>query len=431
MKTNKVNLKVKNNQDCKYSVSIPLVIPGDMEKSVLPKYNVIVYDNGKIIETVRQENTFYFERTDSTGTHIYKVQLKNEEQIIEEQDLEIHINEEFNVDVVQEEKTEIIIDDQDFFAKIKEIINNTELKVGFRSAQWSGGSYPVIEDNNSEAVFKDLKKINKDDEVVQVMCKILSDESEEGLLIWKCITLLKHFRAYEAINYVKLTSVRIYDNRNETRFLHEECIKYLESVNSIKNRDSVINTLLYFASECFTPEARSAAITSLIKTAKRNDERIIQYLFKIIAEDSNPNTKVTAIGGLINFNISNHQQEIEELLQDASSQVRQKTSSILQNNSLRLDFSFLTKIFEEETDNAARRTLCDLLFKNYLKETKPYLLNVLEWEDEGFTNTIIDTIQYGSEVEFIVNKIEKYKDSNVYSVNLNKKIVEFLNRQKK
>lgn len=431
MKTNKKILKVKNDQDCSYRVTIPLNIKDNVDKNTVSNYKISVYENGNVIKVERNSDTFYFERTDPLGSYFFKVQLINGDDTIEEQNLEINIREEFNFDIVSKEETKIEIDDKDFFTKIKEIINNTELKVGFRSIQWTSGSIPIIDDKNSEAVFKDLKKFNRDDDVVQVICKILSDESEGALLIWKCITMLKHFRAHEAINYVKLIAKRRYENKNETKFLHEECIKYLESVNSVKNRESVIDHLIYFASECFTPEARSDAVTSLIKTGKRNDERIIQYLFRIIDEDTNPTTKTTAIGGLANFNIISHSSEIEELLQDALPQVRQQTSSILLNNPLKLDFTILTKIFEDETDKATRKNLCNLLLKDYPDETKPYLLTVLEWEDEDYTDTILDLLNYGKDADFVVDKIAKYKNSDVYSVNLNKKIEGFLNKHKK
>lgn len=432
MKENRINLKAQANEECKYCVTIPLKENEKLSPAELSEFTIEVSSGGKIIDLQRQEKSYYFERTENIGQYIYTIKLKKGNELIEEQNILVNIKEEFNLDTNPIEQPIIEISDLDFFNSIKEIINSIDIKVGSRSYGWGvPGSTPIGVDNNSEVIFKDLKKVKRDEEIIDVLCQILSEQTENGLLIWKSVAILKHFRATVAISYVQSLAKQTYTNKNETRFLHNECIKYLESINTIRNKELVSTQFIYFATDCISPEARKAAMFALIKTGKRNDEKIIQFIFNVSQEETNSDARLTAIGGLSNYNLINHTDEIEELLQDADPKARQKTSNILLNNSLKLQFETLTNIFEEETDKSARTNICKLLFKFYLEEAKPFFIKILDWEDENYTLTLMDALRYEKDSAFIVPHLSNYQNFEAYSDSLNKQIDEFLKRHSK
>lgn len=428
MKTNRFSAQTRSNEKCKYKVSIPLHFNKELSSNELSKYHLEVSFKDKPIELKKQTSSYTIERTDDPGIYKFSVQLKKENILIEEQQIEVRIEEEIDTEIDVKDSPPVEITDSNFYEIIRDTINKTELKVGRKSVQWGYGSFPVAEDKDSEVVFKKLKAHKKDDEIVQIICKIISNEKEEGLLVWKSVTILKHFKSVAGISYIKDLAIRNYSDKNVTQYLHSECIKNLDAINSLNNRDLVESHLKYFALECITPEARSAAVSSLVKNGKRNDEPSIKFLFKIISEDSNSKTRLTALDGLAKFNIGNHQSEMEELLQDASPDIRKKTSAVLLKNPLKLNFTLLTEVFEQETDNAARKSLCDLLFKNYTDQAIPYFLKVIELEDEDYMNTILDTVKYGKDLGPLVEKLAGYQDSSAFSSALNKKIEDFLKR---
>lgn len=431
MKINRFLAHAGSNEKCTYQVSVPLQFNKDLNPSEKENYHIEIIHKGKALDAKKQNDSYTFERTDKQGKYAFSIQLKKENNIIEEQQIEVHIKEDYNIEIDLGESPQVEIDDSSLFETARDIITKMELKVGRKAVRWGMGSFPVAEDKDSEIVFKNLKSLKKDDEIIQIICKIISDEKEDGLIIWKSVTVLKYFKSIHPINYTKDLAKRDFKDENVTKYLHESCIKYLESVNFMSNRNLVANHLSYFALECITPEARSSAVSILVKNGKRNDEKLIQFLFKVINEDTSSKTKLAALGGLTNFNITYHQEEIEELLQDASPNIRTKTSTVLLKNPLKLNFDLLTEIFEQETDKSARKSLCDLLYKNYSEMAIPYFLRVIDMEDEDFTSTILDTTKYGKDVEPIVEKLTNIKDSNAYSVNLNKKIEDFLKRHSK
>jgi hypothetical protein len=438
MKANILNFKIKSGEKCSYRVTIPLQVNQNLSSSELSEYKIEVYSDDKIIELRQQEKSYYFERTDGIGKYNFNVQLKLRNKQIEEQSVIISIKDELPHEIFLNSQLPINflnsppaieIDDQDFYNSIKEIINSTDIKVGSRSYGWGvPGSTPIGVDNNSEVIFKDLKKINRDEDIIEVICQLINEQTTSALLIWKCITMLKHFRAINAIGYVQPIAKKSYENKSETRFLHEECIKYLESVNSIKNRETVIKQLMYFALECVTPEARTAALSSIIKTGKRNDEIIIQFILRVNEIETHLDTRLTAVSGLANFNLTDHIEAIEGMLQDAETKVREKISIVLLNNSLKINFDLLVNIFEEETDKSVRVNICKLLFKSYNEEAKPFIIKVLGYEDEDYTNTVLDSLIYEKDTKFLIPTITSYKNFESYSDSLNKKIDDFIKK---
>jgi predicted DNA-binding ribbon-helix-helix protein len=410
---------------------IPVEYQQVTDRSIPNEYAVSVTDNQNIEQKLQFENGQYIlERNDPAGRYNFKIVLKKGNELIEEQQVVVIIQKKNNIDQQIDFSNLLKISDEGFEKTVKILIDKMLLFVGHKQGFMTLATSPVVVDTDSESIYRELKKFQRDDEVVSILCKIINNEHENGPMIWKTLKVFYYYRAVEGVYFLNSLAQRRYSDSNLTRFLHETCIQYLNSVNSIKNRELVMKSLLHFSLECITPQARTLGIKSLSTTAKRDEFDIVEVLFKVINEDSDLNTRIEAIRGLEQYDLSSYQSNIMEIMQDASPQIRKEINNTLQKMTFIPDFDFLTDLFEKETEDASLAALGRLIHNRHSEKARDYFLRILDYQDEKLTAVILEILFYTSD-NYAIEKFQKIKGTAILSANLQKRLEEYLKKKVK
>jgi len=431
MKSQQFRTELKEDGRTTYRLFIPVEYLQGSDKSIPDEYKVSVTDNQNIEQKLKFESGQYIlERNDPAGRFNFRIVLKKGNELIEEQQVVVIIQKTIDTDSTVDLSDLLKISDEEFEKTVLQSIGKMTLTVGRQQGFMTLNTSPVVVDKDSESVYRELKKFQRDNEVISILCNVINNETENGPMVWKTIKVFCYYRAVEGVYFLNPLGQRRFTDINLTRFLHETCIKYLDAVNNIKNRELVMKSLLYFSLECITPQARILGIRSLSATGKRNELVITDALFKVINEDSDLNTRLEAIRGLEKYDLSSYQSNILEIMQDASPQIRKEIYTTLQKIAFLPDFDFLTDLFENETDDTSRAALGRLIHNRHSEKARDYFLRILDYQDEKLTAVILEILFYTSD-NYAIEKFQKIKETAVLSANLQKRLEEYLKKKVK
>jgi hypothetical protein len=431
MKSQQFRSELSKDSTATYRLFIPVEYKQSAESSDATAYQVKVFDTRNTeLPLIFENNEYILERNDPAGRYQYRIKLSKGNDLIEEQEVVIVIQKKADADISVGPHDLLEVSDKEFETTVVKTIEKMQLTVGHQQGFMTMSTSPVIVDKDSESIYRELKKYQRDDEVIKILCRVLNNEIANGSLIWKTIKVFFYYRAVEGVYFLNPLAQQRYSDANLTRFMHESCVKYLDSVNSIKNRELVMKSLLHFSFECISPQARTLSIKSLSTTGKRNELDIAEVLFKVINEDSDINPRLEAIRGLAKYDLSSFTSGILETMQDASPQVRKEISNTLQNTTIVPDFGFVTDLFENETDDSTRSILGRLIYNKYGEKAKEYFLRVLDYQDERIIAVILDILFYTSET-FAIDKFQEIIERAVLSVALQKRLEEYLKKSVK
>ncbi|MBN2524500.1 MAG: HEAT repeat domain-containing protein [Bacteroidales bacterium] len=431
MKSQQFRTELKHDGRTTYRLFIPVEYQQGTDKSIHDELEVSVTDNQNIEQKLTFESGQYIlERNDPAGRYYFRIVLKKGNELIEEQQVVVIIQKAIDTDTTVDLSDLLKISDKEFEKTVLQIIDKMTLSVGHQQGFMTLNTSPVVVDKDSESVYRELKKFQRDNEVISILCKVINNETGNGPMIWKTLKVFCFYRAVEGVYFLNPLGQRRYTDNNLTRFLHETCIKYLDAVNTIKNRELVMKSLLYFSLECITPQARILGIRSLAATGKRNELVITDALFKVINEDSDINTRLEAIRGLEKYDLSSYQSNILEIMQDASPQIRKEIYTTLQKIAFLPDFDFSTDLFENETDDASRAALGRLIYNRHSEKARDYFLRILDYQDEKLTTVILEILFYTSD-NYAIEKFQKIKETAILSAKLQKRLEEYLKKKVK
>ncbi|MBU2650986.1 MAG: DUF1566 domain-containing protein [Bacteroidetes bacterium] len=316
--------------------------------------------------------------------------------------------------------------------QVREIIDDMDLRFSHSGGYYpgSGGSTNIV-DKNSELVFRDLRKLKRDTEIIKILCNLIEDETEDSVLVMKVLKLLSYYRSPMCMNNVQLLANVEFKHPRETDLIHLECLKYFRAVSSPSNKNEISEIYKAFALHCKSIVGRRDAITFLSEVSNKSDKEIIELLFEL-TDDPNLVIRYTAIKTLKEFRITYYSDKISDLLQDPDSKIRTETITLMTLNKypLEIDFKTIASFIEIETDRYARLYAFHLINKKYPEEEERYFLKLLDQGTEEYVEGVLNVYRHRQGGDYLVAKTKELKDQKNFSENIVKLIDEFLQKQK-
>jgi hypothetical protein len=315
--------------------------------------------------------------------------------------------------------------------KVREIIDEIDLKfTRSRVGLWGGGGTKV-EDNNSELAFRDLRKLKRDTDIIKTLCSFIEVETENAVLIMKVLKILSYYRSPMCINSVQLLGDAVFKNKKETDLIHLECIKYFKSISTPSNRSEISKVYKSFALYCKSVIGRREAIIFLSKLSNKYDKEIIELLFEL-ANDHESEIRYIAIKTLKEYKITDYSEGVSNLLQDPDSKVRTETISLISSTRypLQIDFKIISSFLEIETDRKARLYACQVINKRYPEEEEGYFLKLLDMGMEEYVEGVLNVYRHKLGGDYLIDKIKELRIKQGFSENIEKLMNEFLQKRK-
>lgn len=315
----------------------------------------------------------------------------------------------------------------DIEKSVHELLNEMDLHVGRQSHFMQIGSTPIQAYGNSEAIFRKFRKIGDKDDVASTLATIVSSNNEKEINKWKSVVILKYFKDYSNVDCIDsiIGSVNE-DNKDISSFLHVECVRYLDAINTPKIREIITPKYLKIIYDCPTNTARNDAINSYSVGGKSNDDSYIKTLIDLVEAETDKGIRKTAIYGLKNYNLSSYTQTLVDWFEDTDQDIRNMAVFLCLDLEIDIRPSEIIELLEFEKYNSCRFNLVKLLYKVDSLECDNYFCEQINSEEEKIMLQAIKDSFHLPKLESFLLKIKALDNDNINSPELSKNIKSYI-----
>ena len=310
----------------------------------------------------------------------------------------------------------------DFTVKVKQILKDTKLNVRGYNVPVAGGfgglstSYKLDTTDIDNAVAK-LTRLNNNDAVFEVLEKIIGNQSEDINDCWKAVEILTRFNTPKGLKNITTLFKRLATGvKNETLYLHESCLRFINGVKNNSSKELKRESLEFAVMNCPTVQTRINALKLIVEASKINDDKVINLLISIADEESDAGLRRYAASELEKFNLRKYILPITDWLSEIDLNFRKVVASkIAMKYYSNLDFYEVSEIFHSEIDRDQKQILGDILLKINKGLAEKFVVSTLRAEKDENTILVLLSLCNKYQINDAQELIDEFQDDDSYS----------------